>query len=107
MKIAPPIIVGAWPMAVLLWQHVECYYSIFLLSVEFNKCTGYSRISAQLQCSYRYYVKIHCLDNEIKLLVYLSRSFTIEISSYFSSLSVEFVYNKCTTLVPLESGLIL
>ena len=23
LKIAPPIIVGAWPMAVLLWQHVE------------------------------------------------------------------------------------
>ena len=24
LTIAPPIVVGAWPMAVSLWQHVEC-----------------------------------------------------------------------------------
>ena len=40
LMIAPPIIVGAWPMAVLLWQHVECLlllHSSLLLKIYYIK----------------------------------------------------------------------
>ena len=26
LSVAPPNVVGAWPMAIILWQHFECYY---------------------------------------------------------------------------------
>ena len=27
LKVAPPVVVGAKPMAVLIWQHVEFFYA--------------------------------------------------------------------------------
>ena len=43
--IAPPIIVGVWPMAVLLWQHVEC--SLLLKSICVHFASRKSSITAQ------------------------------------------------------------
>ena len=31
--VAPPIVVGAWPMAVSLWQHVEYLLLLLLLCI--------------------------------------------------------------------------
>ena len=38
LKIAPPIIVGLWPMAVLLWQHIELLLFLIMDALVEGKC---------------------------------------------------------------------